>query len=73
MKHPIDELDMNYFRVNGLFCLQTKTKKIKKLTSNRCKGTGKIECVDTIKKYLSCPPIEHLLYPCITEIILSSC
>ena len=47
-KHPTDELDMDYFFVNGLTFLHTKTKKIKKLTISRCSGTGKNECTQKI-------------------------
>ena len=46
--NPTDELDMDYFYVNGIVFLHTKSKNIKKLTTHRCVGTGKEECITKI-------------------------
>jgi len=43
--NPTDELDMDYCYVNGIVFLHTKFKNIKNLTTHRCVGTGKEECI----------------------------
>ena len=43
-----DQLDMDYFHVNGITFLHTKLKKTKKLITHRYIGTGKVECIKKI-------------------------
>ena len=49
-KNPNEEIDMDYFHVNGLTFFHTKSKRVKKLTTNRCIGTGRKECFEHIKR-----------------------
>ena len=49
MKNPVDELDIDYFHVNGRVFLHTKSKNIKMLTTHRCHSTGRSECVKIIR------------------------
>ena len=49
-KNSKEEIDMDYFHVNGLLFFHTKSKRVKKLTTNRCIGNGRTECFEHIKR-----------------------
>lgn len=49
LEHPTDELDVDHFFVNGLTFLHTKSRKIKFLTAEHCKGTTTKEALEHIQ------------------------